>query len=473
MPPKPVSGSMGYSRTSLRSTPVAPRVKIMKIDFSPYELVARADGRRRAGALLRVAFEDGVRGVADVHPWPEFGDAPLDRQLFALTQDRPEPLARRSLALARADGEARAVGRSLFEGLTIPPSHASLPFGFTTDDLTRVAAQGYDRVKLKGWDFSVDDLALFRASGLKFRLDFNARLERPAVERLLDDWGDLGWIDWLEDPCPYDDAAWNALRARARLALDFEQGGEAFDVRVVKPARDAPEMVPLEGRHDRKGETWGRGSGIAFTSYLDHPIGQLGAAWTAARAVAEGVNVETGGLVTHEVYEPTEFSRRLGVRNARPGPARRSRDRVRGGVGKAGVEDAERVIDLRSDANEVLLNPRMPEDLAGTLRARLVAVERLRGHVFLLTSGSTAASEADYKWVALSKRAILNSARAANEALGSDARDVWFHTLPEFHVGGLGIGARAELSGARVVRPTYERWDPARFAAETETAGPP
>ncbi len=135
------------------------------------------------------------------------------------------------------------------------------------------------------------------------------------------------------------------------------------------------------------------------------------------------------------------------------------------------MENTNLVIDLGSDANEALLNPRMPEALAEALRARLVAAEGLRAHVFLLTSGSTAASEADYKWVALAKTAILSSARAANEAFASDARDVWFHTLPGFHVGGLGIWARAELSGARVVRPTYDRWDPARFAAETEGAG--
>lgn len=134
------------------------------------------------------------------------------------------------------------------------------------------------------------------------------------------------------------------------------------------------------------------------------------------------------------------------------------------------MEETGGVIDPFSDANEVLLNPRMPEATARALQARLVAAGGLQGHVFLLTSGSTAASEADFKWVALSKAAILASARAANETLESDARDVWFHTLPEFHVGGLGIGVRATLSRSRVVRPTYERWDPVRFAAEVAGA---
>ncbi len=135
------------------------------------------------------------------------------------------------------------------------------------------------------------------------------------------------------------------------------------------------------------------------------------------------------------------------------------------------MEETRGVIDLRSDANEVLLNPRMPAPLAQALRERLEAADGLKGHVFLLTSGSTAASEADFKWVALSKGAILRSAEAANERFDSNARDVWFHTLPGFHVGGLGIWARAELSGARVVGPGYERWDPVRFAEEIDAAG--
>ena len=278
----------------------------MRIDASPYELIARADGRRREGALLRATFDDGVVGFADVHPWTEFGDEPLDRQFEAFARGERTPLSHRSLALARADGEARAIGRSLFAGLTVPPSHASLPFGFSPEALEGARAAGYARVKLKGWAFSREALDLFRKSGLLFRLDFNARRSFDEVVRILESWDDLGWIDWLEDPCPYGERDWNALRSRfgVRLALDFETAGKgrAFDVRVVKPARDEPDLHTLP---------------IAFTSYLDHPVGQLGAAWTAARALAEGNPLDVCGLATHPVYEENAFSRRLGMEAAR------------------------------------------------------------------------------------------------------------------------------------------------------------
>src|SRR5687767_8020692 len=102
------------------------------------------------------------------------------------------------------------------------------------------------------------------------------------------------------------------------------------------------------------------------------------------------------------------------------------------------------MIDWRSDESHVLLNPRMPEEERQHLE-RLVTP--LPAHVWLSTSGTTGA----LKLVALSKRALLASAAAVNRRLESTAQDVWCCVLPTFHVGGLGIHARAFLNGARVV----------------------
>ena len=101
-------------------------------------------------------------------------------------------------------------------------------------------------------------------------------------------------------------------------------------------------------------------------------------------------------------------------------------------------------IDWLSDESHVLLNPRMPAEE----RARLETfVTDLPGHLWLATSGTSGA----LKLTALSKRAMLASAAAVNRHLQSDANDVWLCVLPTFHVGGLGIYARAYLSGARVI----------------------
>jgi o-succinylbenzoate---CoA ligase len=120
--------------------------------------------------------------------------------------------------------------------------------------------------------------------------------------------------------------------------------------------------------------------------------------------------------------------------------------------------DKDWVIDLRSDESHLLLNPRMPREERRRLETYVVP---LRAHVWLATSGSTGA----LKLTALSKKALLASAASVNRHLESDSRDVWVCVLPTFHVGGLGIYARALLSGARVVAGA---WDPRKFAEMKE-----
>ena len=117
------------------------------------------------------------------------------------------------------------------------------------------------------------------------------------------------------------------------------------------------------------------------------------------------------------------------------------------------------MIDFDSSESHVLLNPRLSEDE----RARLEALApKLEGHVFVATSGTTGA----LKLVALSKRAILASAAAVNARLNAMHDDVWSHVLPPFHVGGLGIYARAHLAGSRVIPLP---WDANTFASTDAT----
>jgi O-succinylbenzoic acid--CoA ligase len=120
------------------------------------------------------------------------------------------------------------------------------------------------------------------------------------------------------------------------------------------------------------------------------------------------------------------------------------------------VEEA-RVIDFESSESHLLVNPRMPAEE----RERLV-VPSMAAHVFVTTSGSTGA----VKLVALSKRAILASAAAVNGYFGVAANDVFGAVLPPFHVGGLGVYARAHLSGARVFAM---EWDARAFADSDAT----
>ncbi|MEA2329564.1 MAG: hypothetical protein QOE68_4523, partial [Thermoanaerobaculia bacterium] len=129
------------------------------VEFWRYELTPKrrlssvaADGPRR-GALIRV---NG--GYADVHPWPELGDLPLDEQLALLARRETTPLTQCSLEFASIDAAARRDGRSLFDGLTIPPSHWPGPD----------PPPDFGTVKLKSIDVIPDRVRL--------RIDFNATL---------------------------------------------------------------------------------------------------------------------------------------------------------------------------------------------------------------------------------------------------------------------------------------------------------
>jgi O-succinylbenzoate synthase len=255
-------------------------------DYWRYELVPKrrlsaiaAEGPRR-GALIRV---DG--GFADIHPWPELGDAPLDEQLALLARGETTSLTRASLEFAAIDGVARRDERSAFEGLTIPPNHWPGPD----------PPDGFDTVKLK----SIDRIP----EHVRLRIDFNATLTPDEFLRIAPTLP-RERIDFIEDPCPYDAATWVELRARTGLRLALDRAGSpehrqeclcpvnSFDVLVIKPAIDAIPCTDAE---------------VVVTSYMDHPIGQL----CAAYAAATGDITTTCGLITHVLYEPDPFIERM------------------------------------------------------------------------------------------------------------------------------------------------------------------
>lgn len=109
---------------------------------------------------------------------------------------------------------------------------------------------------------------------------------------------------------------------------------------------------------------------------------------------------------------------------------------------------------------KILMNPRFPKEEAEELKRELVP---LKDHVWIATSGSTS-----LKWTALSYEALNASAGAVNKLLESDKNDVWLNVLPFFHVGGLGIITRAQLSGAQVLN--LDKWDPYAFYQAVQNA---
>ncbi|PIR25139.1 MAG: o-succinylbenzoate--CoA ligase [Deltaproteobacteria bacterium CG_4_10_14_0_2_um_filter_43_8] len=111
-----------------------------------------------------------------------------------------------------------------------------------------------------------------------------------------------------------------------------------------------------------------------------------------------------------------------------------------------------------------LLNPKLPHDLKEAYFRLYQKSPQLSSHIWITSSGTSG----KLKIVALSKEALLHSAENVNAHLQSNASDVWALALPEFHVGGLGILARAHASGAQVkvfdrIDEGVVNWDPRRF----------
>lgn len=123
-------------------------------------------------------------------------------------------------------------------------------------------------------------------------------------------------------------------------------------------------------------------------------------------------------------------------------------------------------MDFLSTETRILLNPRWPAAERKVLQ-ELVLKFPLENHFWIASSGTSAEKSNSIKMVALSRTAILASAEAVNQHLQASSRDIWAQCLPDFHVGGVGVEARAYLTGSRVLNGlgfgnsrSHDKWDP-------------
>jgi len=263
------------------------------MEFHEYRLRSQAvlnplaPRREFPGALLRAYGGHGC-----IHPWPELGDASLEEELTRLRRGHPGPLGKRALQCCRIDGEARREGKSLWTGLVVPKSH------FTMGSETAIPP-GFATVKIKGGgDPSLlSERIKSLPAHLGIRIDCNGVL--LGVAQFVELWTELApWhqrIEFVEDPCPFAESVWREIADLTGCSLALDRwDGVAPDhwIRVVKPAL--------------QGEWRGNGS-LVFTSSMDHPVGQLFAAWCAAReAAVRPERVLACGLVTHHLFDPAD-----------------------------------------------------------------------------------------------------------------------------------------------------------------------
>ena len=270
-----------------------------------------------AGPLCEGALIRCNDGVGCLHPWPSLGDASIDKQLALLSRGVRTPLAQRALDCCAVDGAARREDHELFSRLSIPRSHATLAADESwialAERVNTLRAEGFDTVKMKASGDAGREAGRVNAvapvwSG-KIRLDFNNALNPGALREFaaLLSPETATAIDFIEDPFPYDATAWRALQAETGLTFALDRGSEhhracrAFPVRIWKPACSSQPSLHREER-------------LVVTSNMDHAIGQVFAAYEAAKLAGA---VDICGLVTHPLFEPDPFFEQLAIDGAR------------------------------------------------------------------------------------------------------------------------------------------------------------
>ncbi|MGN0868527.1 MAG: enolase C-terminal domain-like protein [Akkermansia sp.] len=284
--------------------------------YTPYTLYpvgalsARAAAQPREGVLLR--GDNG--GYACLQAWPELGDAPLEYELDALREGTPLRLGERALKCMELDGEARAKGVSLFEGLRVPRSHATLTVSATPSQVYCLHQKGFRVGKIKVIPkiaSTVERLVNLAAMvpDWKWRVDFNCTLSPEAALKFWDTLSDAmkERIDFIEDPCAYDVNVWQKLQdAGMPLGYDMPVAeGSSIPTRTSKPMM---RIVKPAHHHSNTGKP-------IFTSYMDHPLGQCWAAYNAALYYTDKPESEVPlcGLVTQHIFKPNAFSEELGM----------------------------------------------------------------------------------------------------------------------------------------------------------------
>jgi o-succinylbenzoate synthase len=298
---------------------------VLHVQLSPYALRARGQANTtRKGALLKVEFGAGAFGYTDCHLWPELGDPTLDEMISIIRSGAfDHPFFQNMLTNAFVDLRSRESHCSV--NLTEKPLLNHYLFRHIDDldpvTLDKLEEEGFTHIKLKvGRDihYEIDQITRFLCNKRPFqlRLDFNALTSKESYIKTMKQLTDSGAnIDFCEDPFPFDYDEWKQVQeltgvpiAADRYAAKLLEHSDFPFVVIIKPAIDDVEKIAghLHGKQ------------FVVTSYLDHPVGQVMAAYHAQSLDLKFPhNAMCHGLLSHHVYEQTSYSTQL----AEKGPA--------------------------------------------------------------------------------------------------------------------------------------------------------
>lgn len=381
---------------------------------------AKTSSMTQNGALIKYLDQDGNFGVADLCPWPSLGDQTLEQEL--LTQGK---LFQRALELAKSDLEARKNKIKLITD--VPVKNHLLIQDYKTFDFKHCTE---DTIKIKG-DSDYQTLAncLNASRSEKIRLDFNFCLTESEFRNFLKLLNPdvLKKIETVEDPFPFELQSWTELNRIVNLSLDWS--ALQWPHTIAKPSRKQQDSF------------------LYMTSSMDHPVGVA-----HGLAMAQKWPDKIHGFLTLSSYQLTEFHSAFQQNGT-------DLKYISDGFG-IGFESIlqnmtwEPWIDWNLNSeNQLLINPKTTQDEKNILfeLSEFFRTEVSKDGYFLIpSSGSSKSIDESVKLIALKKSAVLNSARRVNEQFGLGDEMNWGCVLPTFHVGGLGILARAYLAKSQV-----------------------
>lgn len=295
----------------------------MKIWYSLYQLYpkgapnSQAKMQYRKGAILRIRFANGAVGYADVCPFPEMGDRPLELELNQIATGKPSALGARSLYFANLDAEARMRKESLYNPKIKIKNHFLISdiSRFDLERVSQIEASGYSEFKVKMGQDLIKETELAErltnrfSTKSKLRLDFNACLNRDRFIDFFDK--NQKWLrpclEYIEDPFTYDAREWQEVSQKYGIifALDLAAdavatNAEGAQVIVIKPATHDPNPLIQKFK--------GKNKKFVFTHYMDFPVGQMFAVATAQFYYSQvQEQLLSCGLQFHDVYEGFTF----------------------------------------------------------------------------------------------------------------------------------------------------------------------
>ncbi|MBO9667513.1 MAG: hypothetical protein J7501_11960 [Bdellovibrio sp.] len=295
---------------------------MIKLSFHPYvlkpltSLNSVSTGASRSGALFKVEWPDGNIGYADLHPWTELGDDSLEKQIEGLRKGKISRMMEQTIWLARKDALLRKAGKTFLtagekvrNNFLVSNVDEIIP-GYLDD----VKRQGFSTIKLKvGRNLKDEATAITRiaAADLKIRLDFNGLGSWQTFEKFMTNLSpnERAWIEYVEDPFPYDKAAWAEAKKLIKIAIDAPYAKvdwdnlqkAPFDIVVIKPAKmDVDQAIERCMKFNLK---------ATVTSYMDHPVGVMHALAIAMECKQNHPSIMLdAGCLTHRCYQMDSFS---------------------------------------------------------------------------------------------------------------------------------------------------------------------